>query len=186
MRRRRAYLPWLGFVIGIGLLLSGCARRSVKTVMPAPEQKQPGSSFKFEGYSFVFPPDRQPRIWEVKAKTGTGSTDTSTLTLAQVECTLYRDGKPSLRVSAQSGKAEMRNKVAHLSLSGDVRAVELTKQRTLQAEEFEWSAATNRITASKLRWQGEGLEASADTGTFATDLSEGVFTGHVVTKSAGK
>jgi hypothetical protein len=186
MRRLREYLPRMVLVASICLLLAGCARRQATiTPPPAPTAPTKSTSVVFEGYSFVFPPDQQPRVWEIKTRRGTGSTEDGRLALEGVECTLYRQGKPALRVTAKTGTADVQGKTARLSLAGQVKAVELTRKLVLHAASFTWTSAEGRIHVTKLRWQGEGLAHAADSGSFSTDLTEGTFQGHVTTTSAG-
>ena len=188
MRRRRAYLPWFVMLASMGILLAGCARRQVKVDPPPPpparEDAPKSSRLEFEGYSFIFPPERQPRVWEIKTRRGSGSTEDSTLTLEGVECTLYHDGKPALRVTARTGVAAVEGDTARLSLAGGVKAADLSRHLVLRAEQFTWTSSENRIHASSVRFLGDGLEHAADYAVFSMDLTEGAFRGHVTTKSA--
>jgi len=173
----------------MGFLLAGCARRQIHAdpppPSPPPEEKAPDSSrFDFEGYSFVFPPEQEPRVWEVKTRRGSGGTDDGKLTLEGVECTLYRDGKPALRVTARTGVAAVEGKAARLALAGGVKAVELTRHLVLRAEQFTWLSSENRLRVAKVRFIGDGLEHAADSADFSMDLTEGAFQGHVMTRSA--
>jgi len=104
------------------------------------------------------------------------------LTLEGVECILYRDGKPALRVTAKAGVAAVEGKTARLALSGGVKAVELSRHLVLRAEQFTWLASEDRLRVSQVRFLGEGLEHAADSATFSLDLTEGAFQGHVATK----
>lgn len=185
MKGLRAYLPWIGLVMGIGFMLTGCASRKAKPLPPPPgPAAAPSSSFEAKGYAFVFPPAQEPRVWEIKAGVTSGNTESGRLTMERVEAILYRDGQPVLRIAAQQGTADVQGKVARLTLTGGVKAFEPHRHLVLQAERLEWTNTQNKIVARSPRWRGEGMTASADAATFTTDLTEGQFTGHVKTTSA--
>lgn len=186
MKRLRAYVPWFGFMLGISFMLAGCAPRKSVVATPPAAPSAPTSRFEAKGYSFVFPPGQSARVWEITAAVTSGSSENGTLVMERVQAVLYRDGKPSLRVTAGRGSVAVANTVSRLILRDGVKAVEASRQLTLQADAIEWTNTGNVITTQRPRWQGEGLVSSADSATFSADLTEGVFHGHVRTTSARK
>ncbi len=137
-------------------------------------------SLSGENYRIVFP-EAGPRVWVAQAKTLRADSDQRTLTLLGVACELYQAGRPVLTVTAERGQAQLVDRQATVTLSGQVVATQAGRGTRLEAEQFVWDSSAARIQATRVRWQGAGLVHQATRGTFNTALTRAAFTGQVQT-----
>lgn len=181
--RRTVFLPALGMLC---LALAGCAGKAPVAGAPAPvtapvKQEQPASSdIVFRHYKLTFP-DSGPPIWQAVVERGNGKPENGKLTLHGIACTLYQHGQPALQVRADDGIAVLQGKSARMQLTGHVHAEEPKHGLTLTATTFHWSSLENQIIATEIHSQGMGYDQQADHGTFTTDLSHAVLSGHIRT-----
>jgi len=169
------------------LLAAGCGKRHVQTPAP-PETSVPAesgpSAVKVTGGARIVIPENGPRVWVAEAETITASTEPGNMKLTKVSCQLYRNGQETLRVQADAGDAVQQGKTVHMTLTGNVRAVEPVRGLRLTADQFEWASQYDRVSAVNVHWIGLGFDHRADRGVFSTDLTRGDFSGHVKTTPA--
>ncbi|HEY3377900.1 MAG TPA: hypothetical protein VGL77_10455 [Armatimonadota bacterium] len=185
----------IGILVGmISVLVLGCAGRKHVSVPTEPDKpKAPGvnptslqDKFTFSDYTFEVPL-AAGRSWSAEVKSGKAVRvgEKQVLTLIGVVCHLREQGKEKLTVNADKATAVLIGKTLRTEMSGHVLATELTHQQRLQAVTMRWTSTENRMHAQYFYWAGQGVDLSADQGSFSTDLTEATFRGHVRMATVG-
>lgn len=166
------------------LVVVGCpgktrARRAPAAPKPAVSSAPAGLHLSGGNTAFVFP-SHGPRLWSAQVKAIDYSQDMRTLTLTGVQCTLYQQGKETLRVTADTGTAVLDgDKSIRVQLTGHVQATEPVAGRRLTAARLHWASTDGRILAEQIKIDGPAMSGQARRGTFSTDLAQAELIGKV-------
>ncbi len=186
------YLPCLL----TALWLAGCVGRQApptRTPPPAPMARRTtattpnGGKVHLTNYRIQFPNEGAP-VWvadvkQADVKSGAAIAEGSELGLHGVTCTMFHDGQETLRVTSDTGSATLRGRVAQVKLYGHVRAHAVGRGYQLDANAMSWSSREDRVSATGVRWLGEGFAHRADSGVFSATLTRGAFRGNVQTQT---
>lgn len=186
------YLPCLL----TALWLAGCVGRqapSMRTPPPAPTARRTTTTSPTSGkvhltnYRIQFPNEGAP-VWvadikQADVKSGAALAEGSTLGLQGVTCTMFRNGQETLRVTSDTGRATLHGRDALVTLYGHVHANAVGRGYQLDAKAMSWSSREDRVSATGVRWLGEGFAHCADSGIFSANLTRGAFRGNVQTQT---
>lgn len=176
-------IPITLFVGGMCLLVAGCLGSSRKKshstppVAPVHAQVSDGN-IAAHNYRYIFP-DQGPPVWVAEVETSHADAKTGLLLMHGISSTMLRQGRETLHVTADDGKALLQGKVGRISLSGHVTVTEPKRGVKMTADAFRWVTNEDTITATTIHSFGLGLDQHADHGVFSIDLTQANLDGHV-------
>lgn len=173
-------LPILFFIL---LAFVGCAKK--KNSPPAADNPAKAATaenisddarMKLTDYTVVVPPTGD-RIWVAKMHSGTADSKSGELTMDEMSCTFYQDGKEQLHATADKANAMVNGKNVEADLRGNVTAVSTKDGQSITAAALRWKSGDKVICVDDFVFtgrtsKGDDYTLRAKSGTISLDLRE--------------